>query len=161
MSKMTAFFPLEVGHNSTTSSALVPLVTNVDDNFDDILDEALAEYHTQLNARVDDMHRELAVDTKPVRERLWDFKDSQVRLGSAKGIILGNVYIKFEEYLREGNGDNKGGFSELKAGSFIHWHHDILLPSNYKSKAYLWVGCDMRIFANERTIRHLCTSTYT
>jgi hypothetical protein len=53
----------------------VPLVTNVDDNIDEILDEALAEYHTQLNARVDDMHRELAVDTKPVREQLWDFKD--------------------------------------------------------------------------------------
>ena len=32
---------------------------------------------------------------------------------------MGNAYIKFEEYLREGNGDSTGGFSELKAGRII------------------------------------------
>jgi hypothetical protein len=80
MSKMTAFFPLQVGDNSTSSSTLEPLFTNADENIDVILDEALAE-----------------------------------------GIILGNAYIKLEEYLREGNGEDKdkGGFSELKAGRII------------------------------------------
>ncbi len=83
------------------------------------MDEALAGYHTELNSRVDNMLRQPAVEAKSVREQLWDFKESQMRLGDAKGIIMGNAYIKFEEYLREGYGDGKGGFSELTAGRVI------------------------------------------
>ena len=58
-----------------------------------------------MNARVDDMLGQPEVEVKSVREKIWAFKESQMRLGDAKGIIVGNVYIKFEEYLREGYGD--------------------------------------------------------
>jgi hypothetical protein len=84
-----------------------------------MLDEALGRYHTQMNARVDDMLAQPEVEVKSVREKIWAFKESQMRLGDAKGIIVGNVYIKFEEYLREGYGDGKGAFSALKAERII------------------------------------------
>ena len=100
-------------------STLEPLGTTDEDNLEGILDEALAEFHLDLNARVDDMHREPVVQAKPVRQQLWDFLECQVKLGNTKGIILGNAYIKYEEYLREGYGDGEGGFSDLKAGRII------------------------------------------
>ena len=36
-----------------------------------------------------------------------------------KGGVLANAHLKFEEYLRVGNGDSKGSFSELKAGRTV------------------------------------------
>ena len=121
MQKITGFFSPQFQDNCLSSSASEPLrtTTTAEDSIDVILDEALRGYYTEMNARVDDMLLQPAVEVKSVRERLWDFKESQMRLGDAKGIIMGNAYIKFEEYLREGNGDGKGAFSELKAGRII------------------------------------------
>jgi hypothetical protein len=126
MSKMTSFFSPICKDTATMSSTLD------EDNLECILDEALTGFDLDLNARVDDMHRELAVQAKPVRQRLWDFYESQVKLGNAKGITLGNVYIKYEEYLREGYGDGKGGFSDLKAGRIIA---STVFPSGKKTRS--------------------------
>jgi hypothetical protein len=54
-----------------------------------------------------------------VRTRLHDFKVSQEKTANVKGAILANTFFKFEEYVRLGDGDGKGGYSELKAGRII------------------------------------------
>ena len=68
MSKMTAFYSEKGRDDCTSSSSLEQLNTNDDDHINVILDEALSDYPTELNARVDDMHRGQAVQAKPVRE---------------------------------------------------------------------------------------------
>jgi hypothetical protein len=65
------------------------------------MDETLADY---------------SIPKKDVRERLWNFKASEEKLGNTKAAILANAYIIFEQYLRHGNGKGVSGFSELKAG---------------------------------------------
>jgi hypothetical protein len=119
MAKITSFFSQPANDNCHSSSAIEPLVNIDDEAIDVIIDEALAGFHTTLNTGVDSMHQLMGLATKSVRERLWEFKENQERLLNPKGIIMGNAYIKFEEYLREGNGDSTGGFSELKAGRII------------------------------------------
>jgi hypothetical protein len=98
---------------------LHPLFITAEDGFDCIMDEALADYGTELRARINDMHLQAGSPTKDVRERLWDFKASQEKLGNTKAALLANAYIIFEQYLRQGDGQGVGGFSELKAGRII------------------------------------------
>ncbi len=119
MSKITSFFSQPASDNYHSSSTIAPLVNIDEEAIDVILDEALAGFHTILNTGVDGMHQQMGLATKSVRERLWEFKANQERLLNPKGIIISNAYIKFEEYLREGNGDSTRGFSELKAGRII------------------------------------------
>ncbi len=101
---------------------LEPLFPQTDENINAILDEALADYGTEFIARVNDLHPNSGTVLKDVRSRLHDFKDSQEKTGNTKGAILANdVYLKFEEYLRLGNGvgQHARGCSELKAGRLV------------------------------------------
>jgi hypothetical protein len=83
------------------------------------LDEALADYGTDLIARDHPNDENSAVSKHDVRTRLHDFKVSQEKTANVKGAILANTFLKFEEYVRLGDGDGKGGYSELKAGRII------------------------------------------
>jgi hypothetical protein len=76
---------------------LHPLFTTAEDGFDCIMDEALADYGTKLRARINDMHLQAGSPTKDVRERLWDFKASQEKLGNTKAALLANAYIIFQQ----------------------------------------------------------------
>ncbi len=90
-----------------------------EESFEKILDEALDEYGTDLLARADHMDPTSGGCVKDVRTRLFDLKLSQEKTGNVKGGVLTNAYLKFEEYLRVGNGDGKGSFSEFKAGRTV------------------------------------------
>jgi hypothetical protein len=100
---------------------LEPLFPQPEETVDAILDEALAVYGTDLLARVNDMNPNSGTVIKDVRLRLHEFKESQEKTGNAKGAILANVYLKFEEYLRLGDDDSKQkrGCSELTAGRLV------------------------------------------
>ncbi len=89
---------------------LHPLLTTAEESFDCMMDEALADYGTELRARINDMHLQSGIPNKDVRERLRDFKASQERLGNTKAAILANAYIIFEQYLRQDDGQDVGGF---------------------------------------------------
>jgi hypothetical protein len=98
-----------------------PLLPQAEETIDAILNEALAVYGTDLLARVKDINPNSGTVIKDVHSRLHEFKESQEKTGNAKGSILANVYLKFEEYLRLGDvdGKHKRGCSELKAGRLV------------------------------------------
>jgi hypothetical protein len=98
---------------------LEPLFPVEEDSIDSILDEALADYGTDLIARDHEKAQNSRVSKHDVRARLHDFKVSQEKTANVKGAILANTFLKFEEYVRLGDGDGKGGYSELKAGRII------------------------------------------
>jgi hypothetical protein len=66
------------------------------------------------------MHHTSSVHEQDVRNtRLWEFHKHQVQTKNVRGATLANAYILLEQYLRNGNGDGKGGFSLLKAGRTV------------------------------------------
>ena len=90
-----------------------------DDCFDLIMDEAFADCATVLHGRVNNMDPKLCVQAKSVKDRLWEFRRNQEKTLNIKGALLATAYLKFDEYLRLGNDDGKGGFSELRAGRLV------------------------------------------
>jgi hypothetical protein len=101
------------------TSMFKPLLPEIEESLDSILDEALTDFGTELNAKVNDMHQISRANEKDVRMRLWDFNRHQTQTNNVRGATLANAYIMFEQYLREGDGTGKGGFSELKAGRTV------------------------------------------
>jgi hypothetical protein len=112
---------ISAANTPTITSMLNLLLPGIEteDNVDSILDDALTDYGTALNARVDDMHHTSSVHEQDVRTRLWEFHKHQVQTKNVRGSILANAYILLEQYLRDGNSDGKGGFSLLKAGRTV------------------------------------------
>jgi hypothetical protein len=100
---------------------LEPLLSQPQATVEEILDEALAIYGTDLIAQRNDIGPNSGSVIKDVRSRLFEYKENQEKTGNAKGAVLANVYLKFEEYLRLGGVDSSHprGFSELKAGRLV------------------------------------------
>jgi hypothetical protein len=88
-------------------------------SFDDIMEEALADYATVLQGRVNNLDPKLCVQEKSVKDRLWEFRRNQEKTLNVKGTLLATAYLKFDEFLRLGSDDGKGSYSELKAGRLV------------------------------------------
>jgi hypothetical protein len=101
------------------TSMFQSLFPDTEESFDSILDGALTDFGTELNAKVNDMHLTSRVSEKDVQKRLWDFHLHQSQTKNVRDATLANAYIMFEQYLREGDGTGKVGFSELKAGRTV------------------------------------------
>jgi hypothetical protein len=93
--------------------------TDTAESFDSKLDDALTDFGTASNARVDDMHQTSRVNEKDVLMRLWDFYKCQLLTNNVRGPTLANAYILFEQYRRDGDGTGQRSFSELKAGRTV------------------------------------------